>query len=199
MFGINLRAIRKELKLTQDAFAKNVGVSGSYISDIEKGKGNPSEPVIRLLEIIYRANRDYLVFGEGPMFRVQNARMDLGAISKEQAEANRAREESASLYNDRDRVEKGVPDQALKDRLIQTQESLIRTQEGLLSTQGDLITQLKTRLTRIEGKLQSLNEERKKIVKENQGIKERLKAAEDRIRLGDPENQREEILKKRAM
>ena len=192
MFGINLRAIRKELKLTQDAFAKNVGVSGSYISDIEKGKGNPSEPVIRLLEIIYRANRDYLVFGEGPMFRVQNARMDLGAISKEQAEANRAREESASLYNDRDRVEKGVPDQALKDRLIQTQESLIRTQ-------GDLITQLKTRLTRIEEKLQALNEERKKIVKENQGIKQRLKAAEDRIRLGDPEYQREEILKKRAM
>jgi len=136
----------------------------------------------------------------------QDMRTGLDAISPEQAAANRAREENASLYNDRDLVE-NVPEQELKDKLI-------RTQEGLISTQGDLITQLKTRLTGIEGKLQALSEENKKIANEDmteiknlvkalvgecREIKERLNKSDSRLRDEDPEEMRGKILKKRAI
>ncbi|NDY42894.1 helix-turn-helix transcriptional regulator [Dissulfurirhabdus thermomarina] len=66
--GGRLRRIRKTLGLTQRKFAEPIGISGSYISDIEKGKARPSSAVLQLLEIRYRINRGYLVSGDGPMF-----------------------------------------------------------------------------------------------------------------------------------
>jgi len=67
MLGKNLKHIRKTLGLTQRQFAEPLGIKGSYISDIEKGKARPSESVIRLLEIKFRVNRKWLESGQGEM------------------------------------------------------------------------------------------------------------------------------------
>jgi transcriptional regulator with XRE-family HTH domain len=69
-FGKNLRVVRKDIGLTQDNFAKTLGVTGSYISDLERGKAYPSEPVIRILEREWRINREFLDTGKGPMYWV---------------------------------------------------------------------------------------------------------------------------------
>ena len=69
IFGKVLREARKALGLTQGEFAKPLSISGSYVSDIEKGKAVPSEAVIREISDYYRINRKKLETGEGEMFR----------------------------------------------------------------------------------------------------------------------------------
>lgn len=45
-FGENLKRIRKEMKLTQAEMAKEIGISQSYIADIERNRKNISLAVI---------------------------------------------------------------------------------------------------------------------------------------------------------
>ena len=67
--GERLRHVRKKiLNITQVKFAEPLGISNAYISDIEKDKAYPSEPIIQLIELHHKINRDYLKTGEGPMF-----------------------------------------------------------------------------------------------------------------------------------
>ena len=46
IFGINLQKIRKEKGITQKQLSIKVGVSGNYISMIERGLKNPSLSII---------------------------------------------------------------------------------------------------------------------------------------------------------
>jgi transcriptional regulator with XRE-family HTH domain len=69
VFGARLRQARKALGLTQAKFAKEIGITNCYVSDLEKGKvRKPSEPVLRTILFCFRLNRDWLSTGEGPMF-----------------------------------------------------------------------------------------------------------------------------------
>ena len=45
-FGENLKRIRKEMKLTQAEIAKEIGISQSYIADIERNRKNISLAVV---------------------------------------------------------------------------------------------------------------------------------------------------------
>jgi len=64
----NLKVLRKQLGFNQDDFAKPLGITGSYISDIERGKSNISESILCLIEINYRVNRNWLLNNEGEPF-----------------------------------------------------------------------------------------------------------------------------------
>lgn len=109
----NLKLFRKKLGLNQRQFAESLGITGGYISAIEKGKGNLSESVLCLIEINYRLNRNWLLNGEGEPFveewledktflfadkggpikeHSQGMRMHLEAISGAQAEENKRKE-----------------------------------------------------------------------------------------------------------
>lgn len=68
MLDKNLKIFRKSLKLTQDEFAKPLGLTGSYISDVERGKSDLSEPVLILIEVIFRINRIWLKTGKGDRY-----------------------------------------------------------------------------------------------------------------------------------
>jgi transcriptional regulator with XRE-family HTH domain len=68
-FGPALRKARISLGLTQAKFAESLSISGSYISNLEKGEANPSEAVIRELVRTFRINRVFLETGEGEMFQ----------------------------------------------------------------------------------------------------------------------------------
>ena len=45
-FGENLKRIRKEMKLNQAEMAKEIGISQSYIADIERNRKNISLAVV---------------------------------------------------------------------------------------------------------------------------------------------------------
>lgn len=68
IFGSSVRMARKSLGLTQGDFSKPLSISGSYVSDIEKGKAIPSEAVVREIASHYRISRDFMFTGSGPMF-----------------------------------------------------------------------------------------------------------------------------------
>lgn len=65
--GQRIKALRKHYKLNQTAFGKAVGVSYGHISNIESGKDNPSDSLIRLIAIEYCANENWIITGEGEM------------------------------------------------------------------------------------------------------------------------------------
>jgi transcriptional regulator with XRE-family HTH domain len=48
-FGLRIAALRKAAGLSQEAFADRCGFARSYMSRIERGKGNPSLDAIETL------------------------------------------------------------------------------------------------------------------------------------------------------
>jgi len=66
--GSRLRCFRLSLSLTQSKLAEPLSISGSYVSDIEKGKAIPSEAVIREIVEKYRLTRLWLETGAGEMY-----------------------------------------------------------------------------------------------------------------------------------
>ncbi|MDU0461940.1 helix-turn-helix domain-containing protein [Staphylococcus ureilyticus] len=45
-FGENIKRIRKDMNITQEEMAKRIGISRSYIADIERNRKNISLAVI---------------------------------------------------------------------------------------------------------------------------------------------------------
>ncbi len=69
MIGDRIRTARKKLKFTQTKFAKEIGISPNYLSELEANKKSPSERILKLMEIRFAINKDWLLTGEGEMFR----------------------------------------------------------------------------------------------------------------------------------
>jgi transcriptional regulator with XRE-family HTH domain len=67
-FGVNLKIIRKKLDLSQEKFGKRIGITGGYVSDIERRNIIPAEPVLRLMESEFKIIREFLFTGIGNMF-----------------------------------------------------------------------------------------------------------------------------------
>lgn len=63
-----IKAIRKELRLTQAEFASPLKVKGGYISALEAGGKDPSETLITLLRQTYRISDTWWENGEGEIF-----------------------------------------------------------------------------------------------------------------------------------
>jgi transcriptional regulator with XRE-family HTH domain len=57
--GEKIKSIRLALGLTQVDFARPLGVGGNYISELEKGKGIPSNTLLALLRMYYHINETW--------------------------------------------------------------------------------------------------------------------------------------------
>ncbi len=68
-FAMRVKAIRKNLKLNQEDFCKKVKMSETQLSKIENGKNKPGHDFYYNLVKEFDVNLNYLLFGEGPMFR----------------------------------------------------------------------------------------------------------------------------------
>lgn len=77
-----IKALRKELKMTQRVFAEAVGVKQSTVATYEIGRNVPSDTVIALICRRFGVNSEWLVNGEGPMF-LPNPSSEFEAIIKE--------------------------------------------------------------------------------------------------------------------
>lgn len=65
--GERIRKLRKHYHLSQRDFAKRIDMSDGHISNIENGKDQPSNTIIKLLIIEYGTNETWLRTGEGDM------------------------------------------------------------------------------------------------------------------------------------
>ena len=63
-----IKAIREALKLSQREFGEKLGVSRDVISNIEYGRVQPKELLLRHICQLYRVNHRWLETGEGEMF-----------------------------------------------------------------------------------------------------------------------------------
>jgi len=73
-FGGRVRELRKALKATQKDFAESLRMSGSYLSEIERGHASPGFEFFLNLTTAYNVGLDYLVRGEGEMFRADSVK-----------------------------------------------------------------------------------------------------------------------------
>lgn len=77
-FGRRLKAVRKELKMTQKAFAESVGFSPSFISDIESGRARACLNFFFSLAKTHDISLNYLILGEGDVFGSSELRPSIG-------------------------------------------------------------------------------------------------------------------------
>lgn len=66
--GDRLKQLRKELDLTQEAFASRIGSVQNTITGYESGRRNPSAPVISLICREFDVSEEWLRNGSGEMF-----------------------------------------------------------------------------------------------------------------------------------
>lgn len=67
-----IREVRNNLKLSQEEFAENLGLSRNFIWQIEKGDRQPSDRTISDICRIYNVNEDWLRNGSGNMYLARN-------------------------------------------------------------------------------------------------------------------------------
>lgn len=79
--GDRLKRLRKELDLTQEAFASRIGSVQNTITGYESGRRNPSAPVISLICIEFDVNEEWLRNGTGEMFAPES-NDELEALAK---------------------------------------------------------------------------------------------------------------------
>ncbi len=68
VFGRRLKDIRRKLDIPQKDFAEKLEMSGSFLSEVEKGKAKPGYEFLKSLIIKFNINLLYLFTGEGPLF-----------------------------------------------------------------------------------------------------------------------------------
>ena len=62
-----IKKLRNHVDLTQEAFAKKVGVSQQYIGQLEIGNRNPSPGLVIALAYKFRVSEKWLFTGQGSL------------------------------------------------------------------------------------------------------------------------------------
>ena len=63
-----IKEIREDQNLSRVAFGKRLGVSGDVINNLERGRVEPKDPIIKLICSEYSVNEDWLRTGNGSMY-----------------------------------------------------------------------------------------------------------------------------------
>lgn len=66
-----LKALRKELGLTQERFAERLRMKRNSIANYEIGRNEPIDAVISLICKEFNVNEEWLRTGKGPMYNIQ--------------------------------------------------------------------------------------------------------------------------------
>jgi DNA-binding helix-turn-helix protein len=68
MINERLKILLKELGLSQRQFAMKINLDAGYFSRIIRGKVNPPDRILLLIENVFNVNKDWLENGEGEIF-----------------------------------------------------------------------------------------------------------------------------------
>lgn len=79
-FGERLKRAREHLGLKQKDFAARIGRAAAFLSEIENGKSKPGFAVLRDMVETFNLNLNYLVLGEGEMFREVSGEGEWGEV-----------------------------------------------------------------------------------------------------------------------
>ena len=63
----HIKALRKFFGLTQSEFGESIGVSRDVVGNLELGRVEPSELIIKMICKTYHVNREWLETGQGEM------------------------------------------------------------------------------------------------------------------------------------
>ncbi len=66
--GQRIKNSRKALRFSQKEMAASLGISSSYLSEIEAGKANPGPEFFLKLAHLFNMHTEYLFHGDGDMF-----------------------------------------------------------------------------------------------------------------------------------
>lgn len=75
--------IRKESQLTQEMFAKKMGISKNYVNLIENGKKKPSDRLISDICRNFNVNKDWLKTGVGEPYIPQTQNQEIMAFAND--------------------------------------------------------------------------------------------------------------------
>jgi transcriptional regulator with XRE-family HTH domain len=65
--GNRIKQIRDKYNLSQKRFADNIGISHSFLSELEAGITKPSMPILYSIEYKYRYRWEWIMTGDGEM------------------------------------------------------------------------------------------------------------------------------------
>ncbi len=71
-----IKELRKRLDKTQEAFADDLGISRPNVSNLESGNVKPTKQIIKAICAIYEVNEDWLISGNGGMFKKEYLKND---------------------------------------------------------------------------------------------------------------------------
>lgn len=63
-FGLRIKNIRENMKMTKEEFAKLIGISGQYLGLVEHGKNYLSIEKLKVLCDLTNLSADYILFGK---------------------------------------------------------------------------------------------------------------------------------------
>ncbi len=66
--GERLKELRKKLGLTQEEFAKRLGIKRNAVTNYEVGRNDPADLIVSLICREFSVNESWLRFGEGEIF-----------------------------------------------------------------------------------------------------------------------------------
>lgn len=75
--------LRKELKLSQAAFAEKINLSRNFIGLVECGERNISERTIVDICEVFHVNKEWLLDGNGDIFKKRTRNQEIGAFANE--------------------------------------------------------------------------------------------------------------------
>ncbi|MEI3395875.1 MAG: helix-turn-helix transcriptional regulator [Clostridia bacterium] len=84
-FGLRIKNIRENMKMTKEEFAKLIGISGQYLGLVEHGKNYLSIEKLKVLCDLTNLSADYILFGKDTTV-IDNTKNLLAEFSQEEIE-----------------------------------------------------------------------------------------------------------------
>ena len=153
--GEKIREFRKSIKLNQIEFGKKLGYSDAYISNIEKGKVEPSRDFLKKLKEIFNMPSDYVLYNStaSPWGKVEEKLRQKGLTDEEinnirydYLSALLLSEYEIRLRGHKDTVKVSELNEKYKTRSISTKKILDNVIEILDSENEDLINVFKANI-----------------------------------------------------
>lgn len=167
-----VRMVRDKLDFSRSSFGEKLGVSGDVINNLERGRVEIKESMIKLICSVFSVNETWLRTGKGEMFD-QNPASELEALAKKYELSHDARVLVEEFVNLKPEMQRVFIDFARK-----AAESFRSEPTAPNQTSTDTDGQSRTK-PNIMSELAELRRQNAEIQRQNQELSARLSAMEE--------------------